>query len=145
MSLTLSSPAFPHRGEIPEVHTCDGANTPPPLKWSGAPAGTRSLVLIVDDPDAPDPKAPTHTYVHWVVYDIAPSVAGLAPGERRPAGAHEGLNGWKKRAYAASLVRLAPAKSTGRSSSLQYMPSNEPTTGNCAAYSGAGTRRLEVQ
>ena len=64
MSLTLSSPAFEHQGEIPKVHTCDGANSPPPLAWRSAPDGTRSLALIVDDPDAPDPAAPTHTYVH---------------------------------------------------------------------------------
>jgi len=66
MALELSSPAFPHNGQIPETHTCDGANTPPPLKWSGLPAAAKSLALIVDDPDAPDPKAATHTHVHWV-------------------------------------------------------------------------------
>jgi Raf kinase inhibitor-like YbhB/YbcL family protein len=99
MSLSFSSPAFAHRGEIPEAHTCDGANTHPPLEWSGAPAGTRSLALIVDDPDAPDPKAPTHTHVHWVLYDISPTLAGLPSGDGIPTGAHEGLNGWKKRGY----------------------------------------------
>lgn len=99
MSLALSSTAFPDHGEIPATHTCDGANTHPPLAWSGAPAGTRSLVLIVDDPDAPDPKAPTHTHVHWVLYDIPPSAAGIAPDERVPASAREGLNDWKKRGY----------------------------------------------
>ena len=99
MPLSLSSPAFPHRGEIPEAYTCDGANTHPPLAWSGVPAGTRSLVLIVDDPDAPDPKAPTHTHVHWVLFDIPPSVAGLPAGEGIPTAAREGLNSWKQRGY----------------------------------------------
>lgn len=99
MSLSLSSSAFAHRGEIPDAHTCDGANAPPPLQWSGAPAGARSLALIVDDPDAPDPKAPTHTHDHWLLYDIPPSVAGLSSGQATPSGAREGLNSWKRRGY----------------------------------------------
>jgi Raf kinase inhibitor-like YbhB/YbcL family protein len=99
MSLTLVSPAFPPNGEIPAAHTCDGANMSPALEWSGAPAGTRSLALIVDDPDAPDPRAPTRTYVHWVLYDIPPSVTGL-PAARPAAGdSRDGLNDWKQRGY----------------------------------------------
>jgi Raf kinase inhibitor-like YbhB/YbcL family protein len=100
MSLTLTSPAFSHQGDISEAHTCDGANTSPPLRWSGVPSSARSLVLIVDDPDAPDPKAPTHTHVHWVLYDIATSTKELASGQSTPPkGAREGLNSWKKRGY----------------------------------------------
>jgi Raf kinase inhibitor-like YbhB/YbcL family protein len=99
MSLTLGSPAFEHRGEIPKVHTCDGANTPPALTWSGAPQGTKSLALIVDDPDAPDPAAPTHTYVHWVMYDIPPTTTGLGEDGRVPAGARAGLNDGKQTSY----------------------------------------------
>ena len=100
MSLTLTSPAFSQRGEIPETHTCEGANTSPPLRWSGAPSNARSLVLIVDDPDAPDPKAPTHTHVHWVLYDIATSTTELASGQvTPPKGARDGLNSWKKPGY----------------------------------------------
>ena len=99
MSLTLSSPAFEHQGEIPKVHTCDGANSPPPLAWGGAPEGTRSLALIVDDPDAPDPAAPTHTYVHWVLYDIPPTSAGLGEDGGVPAGARTGLNDGKQTSY----------------------------------------------
>jgi Raf kinase inhibitor-like YbhB/YbcL family protein len=100
MSLTVMSPAFAHQGDIPETHTCDGANTSPPLSWSGVPSDAKSLVLIVDDPDAPDPKGPTHTHVHWVLYDIAPSMSELAPGQSSPPqGAREGLNSWKKRGY----------------------------------------------
>ena len=108
MPLSLSSPAFPHHGEIPETHTCDGANTHPPLAWSGLPAGTRSLVLIVDDPDAPDPRAPTHTHVHWVLYDLPPSVAEIPSGQGIPTGAREGLNSWKRRGYG------GPCPPTGR-------------------------------
>ena len=99
MPLTLSSPAFQHRGEIPKVHTCDGANTPPPLAWREAPPGTKSLALIVDDPDAPDPAAPTHTYVHWVMYDIPPTTTGLGEDGAVPAGARAGLNDGKQTSY----------------------------------------------
>ena len=99
MPLTLSSPAFGQQGEIPKVHTCDGADTPPPLEWRDVPDGARSLALIVDDPDAPDPKAPTHTYVHWVLYDIPPTTTSLGPEDRRPAGAREGTNDWKRKGY----------------------------------------------
>ena len=57
MALKITSPAFTHHGEIPSRHTCDGSDTSPALAWSGAPAKAKSLVLIVDDPDAPDPPA----------------------------------------------------------------------------------------
>jgi Raf kinase inhibitor-like YbhB/YbcL family protein len=100
MTLELSSPAFAHDEPIPERYTCDGANLSPPLTWSGVPDDTLSLALIVDDPDAPDPKAPTRTYVHWLLYDIAPSTPGLEEGQTTPpTGAREGLNDWKKRGY----------------------------------------------
>jgi Raf kinase inhibitor-like YbhB/YbcL family protein len=72
----------------------------PPLTWSGVQDDTLSLALIVDDPDAPDPKAPTHTYVHWLLYDIAPTTPGVKEGQTTPpTGAREGLNDWKKRGY----------------------------------------------
>jgi Raf kinase inhibitor-like YbhB/YbcL family protein len=77
MTLRLSSAAFEKNGSIPTVHTCDGENTPPSLKWSGVPAEAKTLALIVDDPDAPDPNAPTRTFVHWVVYDIPASATSL--------------------------------------------------------------------
>jgi Raf kinase inhibitor-like YbhB/YbcL family protein len=97
--LTLSSPAFQHLGAIPRRHTCDGEDVSPPLAWSGAPPGTKSLVLIVDDPDAPDPAAPRVVWVHWILYDLSPSTTSLAEGllaAHLPPGAHEGLNDWKR-------------------------------------------------
>jgi Raf kinase inhibitor-like YbhB/YbcL family protein len=100
MTLELHSPAFGHEEQILDKYTCDGANVSPPLTWSGVPDDTISLVLIVDDPDAPDPKAPTHTHVHWLLYDITPTTPGLKDDQATPpTGAREGLNGWKKRGY----------------------------------------------
>src|SRR5712692_6306389 len=83
MPLTLTSPAFGPKAEIPAVHTCEGADTSPPLEWSGVPGRAKSLALIVDDPDAPDPKAPRMTYVHWVLYNIAPVTTRLPEGAAR--------------------------------------------------------------
>ena len=100
MPLKLTSPSFRHNGPIPEQHTCDGADTPPQLEWNGAPQGTKSFALIVDDPDAPDPKAPQRTYVHWVLYDIPASVNTLVDTRAGlPEGAHEGMNDWKRTGY----------------------------------------------
>ena len=102
MSLTLRSSAFAANASIPPEYTCDGANHSPPLEWSGAPAGTRSFALIVDDPDAPDPKAPKMTWVHWVLYDIPATAsslpAALDPGHL-PAGTREGTNSAKRTTY----------------------------------------------
>jgi Raf kinase inhibitor-like YbhB/YbcL family protein len=71
----------------------------PPLDWSGAPPGTKSFALIVDDPDAPDPAAPQTTYVHWVVYDIPGSATTLPEGGPPPQGACEGVNDWRRSGY----------------------------------------------
>ncbi|MHB8623523.1 MAG: YbhB/YbcL family Raf kinase inhibitor-like protein [Sulfuricaulis sp.] len=102
MSLTLTSPAFRHNGEIPPRYTCDGDDVSPPLSWSGVPGSAKSLALIVDDPDAPDPKAPKMTWVHWVLYNIPPSATGLAEGlttKDLPTGTLEGSNDWKRTGY----------------------------------------------
>jgi hypothetical protein len=86
MTLTLTSTAFRHMGPIPSVYTCEGRNISPPLAWSHIPSGTKSLVLIVDDPDAPDPAAPKMTWVHWLLYNIPPSLDRLEEGAgNRPA------------------------------------------------------------
>jgi hypothetical protein len=97
MSLAISSTAFPPGGEIPAAHTCEGKDTSPPLAFSGVPAGAGSLALVVDDPDAPDPKAPRTTWVHWVLYDLPPSATGLAEAVKQlPPGTRQGLNDWKR-------------------------------------------------
>ena len=85
------------RGDPDEVHL-RGRGTPRRARWTGVPAGAKSLALIVDDPDAPDPKAPKMTWVHWVLYDSRGST-GLAEGVARaalPAGTREGSNDWKR-------------------------------------------------
>jgi Raf kinase inhibitor-like YbhB/YbcL family protein len=101
VTLSLKSSAFQPNGDIPREYTCDGPDTSPPLEWSGAPAGTKSFALIVDDPDAPDPKAPKMTYVHWVLYDIPASTTTLPKGGAKslPSGTREGVNGWKRTGY----------------------------------------------
>jgi Raf kinase inhibitor-like YbhB/YbcL family protein len=99
MSLAISSSAFSHNGTIPSQYTCDGADNVPPLSWSGAPSGTKSFALIVDDPDAPDPAKPKMTYVHWVVYDMPVTASGISEGGKLPGGARVGKNDWGKAAY----------------------------------------------
>ena len=93
--MELTSPAFADRGEIPQRHTCEGDDVSPPLAWRGLPAGTRSLVLIVDDPDAPDPAAPKRTWVHWVLFDIPPTTTGLPEdASPLPDGTRNGVSDW---------------------------------------------------
>jgi hypothetical protein len=102
VTLTITSTAFAPNGAIPPVYTCEGSDLSPPLAWTGAPAGTKSLVLIVDDPDAPDPAAPRMTWVHWVLYNIPASAAGLAEAIKPaalPAGTREGVNDWGRTGY----------------------------------------------
>jgi Raf kinase inhibitor-like YbhB/YbcL family protein len=95
MKMSLTSPSFADGAEIPRRYTSDGEDLSPPLAWSGVPPGTASLALIVDDPDAPDPRAPRLTWVHWVLYDVPPSTTKLAEGASRgslPAGTRTGMN-----------------------------------------------------
>ena len=76
MALVIKSSAFGESQEIPPMYTCDGRDVSPPLNWSGVPLEAKSLALIVDDPDAPDPAAPKRTWVHWLLYNLPPSLAG---------------------------------------------------------------------
>jgi Raf kinase inhibitor-like YbhB/YbcL family protein len=102
MTFTLTSTAFAPNGPIPAKYTCEGADTSPPLQWSGAPNNTKSFALIVDDPDAPDPAKPQRVYVHWVVYDIPASATKLPENAAKsglPSGALQGSNDWGKQTY----------------------------------------------
>ncbi len=97
--MKLTSSAFPNEGAIPQVHTCEGRDLAPPLAWSAVPDGAKSLALIVDDPDAPDPRAPKRTWVHWVVFDLPVSAGGLPEGGALPEGAKSGQNDWGREGY----------------------------------------------
>lgn len=102
MTMMLTSTVFLPGGAIPARYTCEGQNLSPPLLWSGLPAGTKSLALIVDDPDAPDPAAPKTTWVHWVMYNLPPGLTDLAEGvplHSLPAGTLHGLNDWQRSGY----------------------------------------------
>jgi Raf kinase inhibitor-like YbhB/YbcL family protein len=102
MPLVLTSSAFTHQGSIPQQYTCQGRDLSPPLSWSGAPEGTKGFVLVVDDPDAPDPAAPKRTWVHWVLYSIPPGTASLGEAvttAKLPAGTREGTNDWNRTGY----------------------------------------------
>ena len=102
MSLTISSPAFADNSQIPAIYTCDGLNISPPLQWTGIPPGTKSLTLIIDDPDAPDPAAPKRVWVHWLLYNIPPTISGLPEGitpQALPSGTFEGRNDGGKTSY----------------------------------------------
>jgi Raf kinase inhibitor-like YbhB/YbcL family protein len=102
MALKLTSAAFDDGGIMPSRFTCEGQDFSPPLAWSGVPSGTQSLVLIIDDPDAPDPKAPRMTWVHWVLYDLPASSTGLPEGaspDGLPPGTKAGRNDFKRTAY----------------------------------------------
>jgi Raf kinase inhibitor-like YbhB/YbcL family protein len=100
--MKMTSIAFGENQPIPRIYTCEGKDLSPPLAWSGVLANAKSLALVVDDPDAPDPKAPRMTWVHWVLYNIPPSAVSLPEGVRAsdlPKGTLEGLNDWKRTGY----------------------------------------------
>lgn len=98
MSFGLTSPAFATGGTIPRKYTCDGEDASPPLAWSGAPDGTRSLTLIMDDPDAPG-----GTWVHWVLFGLRADVPVLPEGvpttPTLEGGLRQGKNSWGRVGY----------------------------------------------
>src|SRR5215208_5013309 len=102
MSLIITSTAFVQAGKVPRKYTCEGDDISPQLEWSGVPDGTKSLALIVDDPDAPDPAKPQRVYVHWVLFNIPPAAGALAEGASKselPPGTVQGINDWGKSQY----------------------------------------------
>lgn len=100
MTLTITTDAFGNGQPIPARYTCDGENISPPLSWSGVPEGTASLAIVVDDPDAPG-----GTFAHWLIYDLAPEIAGLPeqiPADkilRDLADACQGMNDFRQIGY----------------------------------------------
>ncbi|MGD0642684.1 MAG: YbhB/YbcL family Raf kinase inhibitor-like protein [Roseiarcus sp.] len=102
--MKIESSAFAPGAEIPVRYTGEGEDVSPPLAWSGVPPGAKSLALIVDDPDAPDPAAPKRVWAHWALFDIPPAATGLSEGVRTlPAGTGEGLNDWGRTGYGGPL------------------------------------------
>lgn len=102
MPMFIKSPSFAHDRAIHARHTCDGLNISPPLTWTGVPADAKSLALIVDDPDAPDPASPKMTWVHWVLYNIPADATGLTEGaaiKDSPDGTLQGINDWQRIGY----------------------------------------------
>lgn len=98
--MQIGSSAFQTGAEIPRRYTCQGEDRSPPLRWTGVPASAQSLVLIVDDPDAPDPRAPRMTWVHWVLYDLPAADGGLEEAVAiLPEGTGQGLNDWGRTGY----------------------------------------------
>lgn len=97
MPLSLASPAFADGKRIPKEYTCEGGDTSPPLRWSGAPKGTRSFLLVCNDPDAPG-----GLWHHWALYDLPPERDALAEGEGRDGpghGARQAINDFKRPGY----------------------------------------------
>jgi Raf kinase inhibitor-like YbhB/YbcL family protein len=91
--LSITSAAFSHKGMIPSKHTCDGADVNPPLSFDNIPEMSKSLALIVDDPDAP-----MGTWVHWVVWNIGSGTKEI-PEKSVPEGALQGTNDFRKQSY----------------------------------------------
>ena len=91
-SMIITSPAFKNNSKIPSKYTCDGKNINPPLEFSDIPKETKSLVLIIDDPDAP-----SKTWVHWVLYSIPPSTAKIE--ENSDTGGIQGMTDFGKLGY----------------------------------------------
>jgi hypothetical protein len=102
MALALTSPAFTSGDKIPSKFTCEGGDISPPLVFGDVPEGAKSLALVIDDPDAPDPKAPKRVWVHWLLYNLPPDSKSLAEGASRtglPKGTVTGVNDRKEASY----------------------------------------------
>ena len=92
-NMKITSPVFGHNQLIPPLYTCDGANASPPLIFQGVPSEAKSLVLIVDDPDAP-----RGDWVHWLLWNISPATTEIVAG-KAPVGAIEGNTDFGRPGY----------------------------------------------
>jgi Raf kinase inhibitor-like YbhB/YbcL family protein len=131
MALTLTSSAFNTGEKIPSKYTCEGEDVSPPLAFGGVPQGTKSLALIIDDPDAPDPKAPKRVWAHWVVYNLPPDTKGLPEDASRkamPRGAVIGVNDRKETAYHGACPPIGRHRYFHKLFALDVMLPAEPMT-----------------
>ena len=96
--MQLTSSAFAPNTPIPDLYTCAGDDINPPLDIGGVPEDALSLVLVVDDPDAPDPAAPQVVWEHWVMWNIPPDTSLIEAGSV-PPGAIQGTNSWGRTDY----------------------------------------------
>ena len=118
MAVTLTSTAFKPGDKIPSKYICEGDDISPPLAFGNVPQGTKSLALIIDDPDAPDPKAPKRVWAHWLVYNLPPDTKDLPEDASRsglPKGTVTGLSDRKQAAYE-GRVRQSDATAISTSS-----------------------------
>jgi Raf kinase inhibitor-like YbhB/YbcL family protein len=99
LTLRVESSAFGMNGLIPPQFTSDGDDVAPPLSWSQPPPGTKSIAVLVEDPDAPNPDAPERTFTHWIVTGIPATTTELRGANSLPDGAVIGKNDWGKRAW----------------------------------------------
>jgi hypothetical protein len=127
MTLALTSQTFESGGRVPSKYTCEGDDISPPLAIAGVPDGTKSLALIVDDPDAPDPKAPKRVWVHWVLYNLPPDTAALPEGGV-PAGATAGLNDFKREGYGGPCPSIGRHRYFHKLYALDIVLSDKPMT-----------------
>lgn len=108
MAMQLSSAAFQDGAGLPAKYTCDGQNVSPPLAWSGAPSGTQSLALILEDPDAP-----LRVFTHWVLFNLPADATqlpeGVPQGDRLPNGALQGKNDVGRNGYGGPCPPPGPA------------------------------------
>jgi Phosphatidylethanolamine-binding protein len=123
---SLSSSAFAPGGTIPRRHTCDGEDHSPPLSWSALPAGTRSLALVLDDPDAPSGR-----FIHWLAWGITPGAGALADGKAAPL---EGRNDFGTVGYRGHARRAGMAATATASASTRW-----PTTSGLRPAPGCGS------
>ncbi len=99
-AMEILSTAFEPGGDIPRPYTCDGDDKSPPLVFRDVPPMAKSLALVMEDPDAPDPRAPRMVWVHWLLFNLPPDIGFLPEGLRLlPSGAGQGLNDWRRTGY----------------------------------------------
>lgn len=131
MALSLTSPAFDAGGKIPSKYTCEGEDISPPLTVEGAPDGTESLALIVDDPDAPDPKAPKRVWAHWIVHNL-PADLKVLPEDvgagGLPGGAVVGVTDRNEAAYHGPCPPIGRHRYFHKLYALDAVLPNQPMT-----------------